>query len=139
MARYKVLSKKEEKLFESCPILSPVQRYRILTKLQEFPGVQKSTQSMSKDNKAHFFLTSAYYSYSGKFLFSERLLDDFSYYYRSLNNEKAPKNTSYDKSSFSRHKKVILKYFGHRPFNKITYKLAYWTSPRLVDTFLRLL
>ncbi len=49
MARYKVLSKKEEKLFESCPILSPVQRYRILTKLQEFPGVQKSFDFHEKE------------------------------------------------------------------------------------------
>ena len=138
VARYKILSQKEELAFEACPVLSPVQRYRTIKKLQDFPGFRKSSQSMSKENKVHFFLTAVYYIFSGKFYYASKATKDFDYCYRILNNENSPKGLSYNKSSFTRHKTVILKRLGHRPFDSKSYDTIYSLSKKITSTKLDL-
>src|ERR1700676_3738290 len=117
MARMKIFSSLEEEAFESPPLFNSAERKRFffLPMMLENSMVNLRTPI----NKVCFLVTAGYFKARRKFFAKQFRSTDIEYVARQIGVNLAEVHVdAYSKGTYARHQRVILNYFGCKPFDE---------------------
>lgn len=117
MTMMKIFDVREEQEFDNPPSFSGVERKRFLTYTEEVRNYADTIKSPTK--KICFLLSASYFKATQKFYPNKFNGKDVIYLCEKLQiNIRTVNTSSYDRQTYSLHKKVLLDLFGCTPFNQ---------------------